>query len=68
MPPMDDPRNHFTLQAEQDFQPSVRPIYRNSEKDKLVEHVGSCLLLNINGSSCIVTAANGGDLGIVIAQ
>ncbi len=58
MPPMDDPRNRFTLRAEQEFRPSVRPVYRNSEKDKLVEHVGSCLLLDIDGSSCIVTAAH----------
>jgi hypothetical protein len=64
MPPMmDDPRNRFTLQAEKDFRPSVRPVYRNSDQDKRVEHVGSCLLLDIEGSACIVTAAHIMDQG-----
>jgi hypothetical protein len=58
MPIMDDPRNRFTLQAEKDFRPSVRPIYRNSDQDRRVEHIGSCLLLDINGSPCVVTAAH----------
>lgn len=60
---MDDPRNRFTLQAEKDFRPSVRPIYRNSEQDKRVEHVGSCLLIEIDGSPCIVSAAHIMDQG-----
>ncbi len=64
MPLMDDPRNRFTLQAEKDFRPSVRPIYRNSDQDMRVEHVGSSLLLDIDGSRCIVTAAHIMDQGV----
>jgi hypothetical protein len=63
MPHMDDPRNRFTLQAEKDFRPSVRSIYRNNDQDMRVEHIGSCLLLDINGSPCVVTAAHIMDQG-----
>jgi hypothetical protein len=53
-----DPRDRFTLQAERDFRASVRPVYRNSAAKPRPEHIGSCLLLNIDGAPIVVTAAH----------
>ena len=53
-----DPRDRFTLQAERDFRASVRPVYRNSASNTRPEHIGSCLLLNIDGMPIVVTAAH----------
>jgi hypothetical protein len=53
-----DPRDRFTLQAERDFRASVRPVYRNSASNPRPEHIGSCLLLNIDGMPIVVTAAH----------
>lgn len=53
-----DPRDRFTLQAERDFRASVRPVYRNSEAEPLPEHLGSCLLLSIDGVRIVATAAH----------
>ncbi len=43
------PRDRFTLQAERDFRASVWPVYRNSAANPRPEHIGSCLLLDIDG-------------------
>jgi hypothetical protein len=54
-----DPRDRFTLQAERDFRASIRPVYRNvSEIDKRPMHIGSCLLLNIDSTPIVCTAAH----------
>lgn len=54
-----DPRDRFTLQAERDFRPSVRPIYRNTSTiDGRPLHIASCLLLNIDGTLIVSTAAH----------
>jgi hypothetical protein len=54
-----DPRDRFTLQAERDFRASVRPIYRNiSNVDRRPVHIGSCLLLDIDGTPIVCTAAH----------
>jgi hypothetical protein len=53
-----DPLDRFTTQAERDFRGSVRPVYRNSVTEPRPEHVGSCLLLNIDGIPTVVTAAH----------
>ncbi len=53
-----DSRDRFTRQAEREFRPSVRPVYRNSESNPRPEQVGSCLLLNIDGVPIVVTAAH----------
>jgi hypothetical protein len=56
-----DPRDRFTLQAEKEFRGSVRPIYRNSEKEPLPEHIASCLLLEVDGAQVVCTAAHVAD-------
>lgn len=53
-----DPLDRFTLQAERDFRASVRPVYRNSAANPRPEHIGTCLLLNVDGVPIIVTAAH----------
>jgi hypothetical protein len=54
-----DPRDRFTLQAERDFRASIRPVYRNvSEIDRRPMHIGSCLLLNIDSTPIVCTAAH----------
>lgn len=53
-----DPRDRFTRQAERGFRASVRPVYRNSASNPQPEHIGSCLLLNIDGVPLVVTAAH----------
>jgi len=54
-----DPRDRFTLQAERDFRASVRPIYRNiSATDRRPMHIASCLLLNVDGTPIVCTAAH----------
>jgi hypothetical protein len=54
-----DPRDPFTLQAEREFRASVRPIYRNiSALDRRPMHIASCLLLNIDGTPVVSTAAH----------
>lgn len=53
-----DPRDRFTRQAEREFRASVRPVYRNSESNPRPEHIGSCLLLKIDGVPIVVTAAH----------
>jgi hypothetical protein len=40
------------------FQPSVRPIYANSAEKPKPQHIGSCLLLEIDGRPIISTAAH----------
>jgi hypothetical protein len=58
---MGEPPNlldRFTLQAERDFRASVRPIYRNSAAKPRPEHIGSCVLLVIDGAPTVVTAAH----------
>jgi hypothetical protein len=46
-------------QAAEDFADSVRPIYRSSdESDKLPEHIGSCILLDVDGTKVVSTAAH----------
>lgn len=46
-------------QAAEDFADSVRAIYRSSdESDKLPEHIGSCLLLDVDGTKVLSTAAH----------
>jgi hypothetical protein len=35
-------------EAQRDFRPSVRPMFRNSEDHLRPEHVGTCMLLNID--------------------
>jgi hypothetical protein len=46
-------------QAAEDFADSVRPIYRSSDvSDKLPEHIGSCILLDIDGTKVVSTAAH----------
>jgi hypothetical protein len=44
--------------AQQDFQPSVRPMYRNSDAHLRPEHVGTCMLLNIDNTPVLATAAH----------
>lgn len=54
-----DPRDPFTLQAEKDFRASVRPIYRNiSDSDRRPMHIASCLLLDVDGTLIVSTAAH----------
>jgi hypothetical protein len=54
-----DPRDRFTLQAERDFRGSVRPIYRNiSDIDRRPVHIASCLLLDVDGTPIVSTAAH----------
>jgi hypothetical protein len=54
-----DPRDRFTLQAERDFRASIRPVYRNvNEIDRRPMHIGSCLLLNIDSTPIVCTAAH----------
>jgi hypothetical protein len=53
-----DPRDRFTLQAQREFRTSIRPVYRNSASSPRPEHIGSCLLLSIEGVPTIVTAAH----------
>ncbi|MHB1587912.1 MAG: hypothetical protein ACYCRH_12980 [Acidiferrobacteraceae bacterium] len=53
-----DPRDPFTRQAERDFRASVRPVYGNSASNPRPEHIGSCLLLEIDGVPLVVTAAH----------
>jgi len=54
-----DPRDRFTLQAERDFRASVRPVYRNTSAiDRRPLHIASCLLLNIDGTPIVSTAAH----------
>jgi hypothetical protein len=53
-----DLRDRFTLQAERDFRASVRPVYRNSDREPLPQHVGSCLLLRVDGARIVATAAH----------
>jgi hypothetical protein len=45
-------------EAQQDFRPSVRPMYRNSDDHLRPEHVGSCLLLNVDDMPIMATAAH----------
>jgi hypothetical protein len=56
-----DPRDRFTLQAERECRPSLRPIYRNNARKPRLVHVASCLLLNIDGAPTICTAAHVAD-------
>jgi len=57
-----DPRDRFTLQAEREFRPSVRPIYRSIERrPEQPEHLASCLLLSIDGIAIVCTAAHVAD-------
>jgi hypothetical protein len=56
-----DPRDRFTLQAEEEFRASLRPIYRNSALKPRPVHVASCLLLSIDGDPTICTAAHVAD-------
>jgi len=54
-----DPRDRFTLQAEREFRASIRPIYRNiSAIDSRPMHIASCLLLNVDGTPIVSTAAH----------
>jgi hypothetical protein len=53
-----DPRGRFTWQAERDFRASVRPVYRNNNAEPLPVHIGTCLLLSIDGIPVIATAAH----------
>jgi hypothetical protein len=53
-----DPRDRFTLQAERDFRASVRPVYGNSAAEPRPEHIGSCLLLSVDGVPIVATAAH----------
>ncbi len=53
-----DPRDRFTLQAEKDFRASVRPIYSIKHIETRPEHIGSCLLLKIDGIAVVSTAAH----------
>lgn len=53
-----DPRDRFTLQAEKDFRASVRPIYRIiCDSDRRPVHIASCLLLHVDGTPIVCTAA-----------
>jgi hypothetical protein len=46
-------------QAAEDFKDSVRPIYGSSgATDRLPEHIGSCILLDIDGTKVVSTAAH----------
>jgi hypothetical protein len=45
-------------QAHTDFQKSVRPIYASSVRSRRPEHIGSCLLLDVDGTRIISTAAH----------
>lgn len=53
-----DSLDRFTLQAERDFRASVGPVYRNSVANPRPEHIGSCVLLNMDGVPTVVTAAH----------
>jgi hypothetical protein len=50
--------HEYTLQATVDFRKSVRPIYRSNLLDHRPEHVGSCVLLDIERSLVVATAAH----------
>lgn len=56
-----DPRDRFTFQAARDFRLSVRPIYRDIAGVKRVQHLASCLLLNVDGVPTVCTAAHVAD-------
>lgn len=47
-----------SAEARRAFRLSVRPMYRNSEDDPRLEHVGSCTLLNVEGIPTLSTAAH----------
>jgi hypothetical protein len=59
--PWIDPRDRFTLQAEDEIRASLRPIYRNSARKPRPVHLASCLLLEIDGAPTICTAAHVAD-------
>jgi hypothetical protein len=47
------------MQAADDFAESVRPIYGSSlDTRRLPEHIGSCILLDIDGTKVVSTAAH----------
>jgi hypothetical protein len=58
-----DPRDRFTLTAEREYRASLRPIYRVAERARgpRPEHIASCLLLNVDGTPFICTAAHVAD-------
>ena len=56
-----DPRDRFTYQVERDLRLSVRPIYRDIPGGKRLQHLASCLLLNIDGVPTVCTAAHVAD-------
>jgi hypothetical protein len=45
-------------EAQRDFRSSVRPMYRNSDANPRPEHIGSCILLNVDGLPILSTAAH----------
>jgi len=45
-------------EAERVFRSSVRPMYRNSDTNPKPEHIGSCILLNVDGQPILSTAAH----------
>jgi len=47
-----------SAEAERAFRSSVRPVYRNSDAKSRPEHVGSCILLNVDGQPILSTAAH----------
>jgi hypothetical protein len=53
-----DRRDEIAVSASRDFRSSVRPIYANSARLPKPQHVGSCLLLQIDGRPIVSTAAH----------
>lgn len=54
--------NECTHALTDKFLTSVRPVYRvRAVGQRLPEHIGSCVLLNIGGYKCVVTAAHVAD-------
>jgi hypothetical protein len=47
-----------SLDAERAFRSSVRPMYRNSDAKPRPEHIGSCILLDVDGLPILSTAAH----------
>jgi hypothetical protein len=50
--------NGIVLQAHADFRPSIRPIYGVCTNSHRIKHVGSCVLLEVDGTPIVSTAAH----------
>jgi hypothetical protein len=47
-----------SAEAERDFRSAIRPMYRNSDAKPRPEHIGSCILLKVDGQRVLSTAAH----------